>query len=91
MGNMITKEFEIQNRLGLHARPAAMFVKIANDFNAEIFLEKNGEKVNGKSIMGIMMLAASRGTKVRIIVDGDDALDAMNELEKLLSSKFGEE
>lgn len=85
------KYFTIENKLGLHARPAAMFVKVANDYDSDIFLEKDGERVNGKSIMGVMMLAASQGTKVRIIADGDDANDALNALGELLSNKFGEE
>jgi phosphocarrier protein len=85
-----TKEFVIQNELGLHARPAAMFVKVANSFNSEIFLEKDGEQVNGKSIMGVMMLAASKGAKVKLIAKGQDADSAVNALEELFINKFGE-
>jgi phosphocarrier protein len=85
-----TKELVIQNELGLHARPAAMFVKVANSFNSEIFLEKDGEQVNGKSIMGVMMLAASKGAKVKLIAKGKDADSAVNALEELFINKFGE-
>lgn len=84
------KELVIQNELGLHARPAAMFVKVANSFNSEIFLEKEGEQVNGKSIMGVMMLAASKGAKVKLIAKGQDAHSAVNALEELFVNKFGE-
>jgi phosphocarrier protein len=84
------KELVIQNELGLHARPAAMFVKVANSFNSEIFLEKDGEQVNGKSIMGVMMLAASKGAKVKLIAKGKDADSAVNALEELFINKFGE-
>src|SRR5262245_46705575 len=86
----VVKDLVIQNELGLHARPAAMLVKIANQFNADIFLEKDGEKVNGKSIMGVMMLAASKGAKVRVIAKGQDAHSAVNALEELFGNKFGE-
>ena len=84
------KELVIQNELGLHARPAAMLVKVANSFNSEIFLEKDGEQVNGKSIMGVMMLAASKGAKVKLIAKGQDAHSAVNALEELFVNKFGE-
>ncbi len=79
------------NELGLHARPAAMFVKLANRFESDIFVSKGDEQVNGKSIMGVMMLAAGRGTKLRIIAIGQDAEAAIEEFEKLLKSKFGED
>ena len=88
--NTYQKEIEIQNELGLHARPAAMFVKLANSFSSEIRVEKNGEQVNGKSIMGIMMLAASKGSRIRLVVNGDDAEEAVQALEDLLNGKFGE-
>lgn len=87
----IQRELVISNRKGIHARPAAMFVKVANKFEAEIFVEKDGETVNGKSIMGLLMLAAGPGSKIRVRVDGSDCLKAIEEIEKLLSSKFGEE
>ena len=85
------KEIIVCNDLGLHARPAAMLVKAANAFQSEIFLEKDGEKVNGKSIMGVMMLAASKGSRVKLIAKGKDAQSAVNALEVLFTGKFGEE
>ncbi len=81
----------IQNRLGLHARPAAMFVKIANRHKAEIWVEKDGEQVNGKSIMGLMMLAAGQGSKLSVSVEGPDAEKAMEELELLIERRFEED
>jgi phosphocarrier protein HPr len=69
----LTKELTILNKSGLHARPAAMFVKTANRFGCEIFVEKDGEKINGKSIMGLMMLAAGPGSKVTLYIKGADA------------------
>lgn len=90
MGKVVQKECTIINELGLHARPASMLVKTANNYDADIFIEKDGDRVNGKSIMGVMMLAASQGTKIRIIADGDDASEAVSALEDLLVNKFGE-
>ena len=86
----IKKDIIIENELGLHARPAALFVQTANKFNSEIFVEKSGERVNGKSIMGLMMLAAEKGSQITIAIRGDDAASALGALEKLLSGKFGE-
>jgi phosphocarrier protein len=74
----------IKNKQGLHARPAALFVQIANKFTSEITITKGRQKVNGKSIMGIMMLAAGAGSKITIIANGDDADKALVELERLL-------
>ncbi|MDP8262281.1 MAG: HPr family phosphocarrier protein [Candidatus Ancaeobacter aquaticus] len=85
------KEVSIVNELGIHARPAAMFVKLANTFTSEIFIEKDKEQVNGKSIMGIMMLAAGKGTKIIIRAEGEDADSAVDAIEKLITDKFGEE
>ena len=85
------KDFEVLNKLGIHARPAAMFVKIANRFNCDIFVEKDGEKVNGKSIMGLMMLAAGPGSKLTVSAHGHDASQALAELETLIERKFDEE
>jgi len=85
------KELEVLNELGLHARPAAMFVKLANRFTSDIFVSKGEEEVNGKSIMGVMMLAAGKGTKLKITAVGEDAPAAVVEFEKLLKAKFGEE
>lgn len=87
---VVVKEVIVQNTLGLHARPAAMIVKVANQFKSEIFLEKDGEKINGKSIMGVMMLAASKGSKVKLMAKGDDAEEAVNALEAVFLKKFGE-
>jgi phosphocarrier protein len=87
----IEKEVPIVNRLGLHARPAAMFVRIASRYRSEIWVSKEGEEVNGKSIMGLMMLAAGQGSKLRIRCQGLDAEKAMEELEALVNAKFNEE
>jgi len=87
----IEKELSVVNRLGLHARPAAMFVRIASRHRAEIWVAKEGEEVNGKSIMGLMMLAAGQGSKLRIRCDGPDADKAMEELEELVKAGFNED
>jgi phosphocarrier protein HPr len=87
----IEKELTIVNRLGLHARPAAMFVRIASRYRSEIWVCKEGEEVNGKSIMGLMMLAAGQGSKLRIRCDGPDADKAMEELEEVVNAGFNEE
>ena len=87
----LTKELTVLNKSGIHARPAAMFVKTANRFGCEIFVEKDGEKINGKSIMGLMMLAAGPGSKVTLYVRGVDAAAALAELEALVQRKFDEE
>ena len=87
----LTKELTIINKSGIHARPAAMFVKIANRFGSDIFVEKDGEKINSKSIMGLMMLAAGPGSKVTLHVKGADADAAILELEALVLRKFDEE
>ena len=80
----------IINRLGLHARAAAKLVTAATGFNSNIELAKNGQKVNAKSIMGVMMLAASRGTELVIITDGSDEVAAADKLEALIADRFGE-
>ena len=87
----IEKEVTIVNRLGLHARPAAMFVRIASRHRAEIWVSKEGEEVNGKSIMGLMMLAAGQGSKLRVRCDGPDADKAIEELEELIKAGFNED
>ncbi|MET0395331.1 MAG: HPr family phosphocarrier protein [Longimicrobiaceae bacterium] len=81
----------ILNKYGLHARPAAEFVKLANKFQAEVFVAKDQVEVNGKSIMGVMMLAAERGSAVDIRANGDDAEAAVAALAKLVADRFGEE
>src|SRR5207237_5076221 len=90
-GDFLTKEVTIANKLGIHARPAAMFVKTANRFACDVFVEKDGEKINGKSIMGLMMLAAGPGSKLTIHAQGPDASKAIAEIESLLKRKFDEE
>jgi len=87
----ITKELTVINKLGIHARPAALFVKTANRFECDIFVEKDGEKVNGKSIMGLMMLAAGHGSRLLILADGHDAARAVVEIESLMRRKFDED
>jgi phosphocarrier protein HPr len=91
LAQKIEKEVTIVNRLGLHARPAAMFVRIASRHRAEIWVSKEGEEINGKSIMGLMMLAAGQGSKLRIRCDGPDADKAMEELEELIKAGFNED
>ncbi len=85
-----TRELLVQNKMGIHARPAAMIVRITNKFKAEIFVEKEDEQVNGKSIMGLMMLAAAKGSKVKFIATGPDAPQMLAELEALFAKKFDE-
>ncbi|HVU33188.1 MAG TPA: HPr family phosphocarrier protein [Opitutaceae bacterium] len=86
----LVKELVVQNKMGIHARPAAMIVRITNKFKAEVLVEKDEEQVNGKSIMGLMMLAAGKGSKVKFIVTGDDAAAMVAELEALFARKFDE-
>jgi len=90
-GEFLTKELTIVNKSGIHARPAAMFVKIANRYGCDIFVEKDGEKINGKSIMGLMMLSAGPGSRVTLHVKGPDASTAIAELEALVQRKFDED
>jgi phosphocarrier protein len=90
-GQKVEKEVTIVNRLGLHARPAAMFVRVASRYRAEVWVEKEGENVNGKSIMGLMMLAAGQGSKLQIRCEGPDADRVLQELEELIQSKFNED
>ena len=87
---MISTPVTIINKLGLHARAAAKFVTVASTFSCDIEIEKSGQKVNGKSIMGVMMLAASRGTKLVLITSGQHEADAADALEKLIAERFGE-
>src|ERR1041385_8658363 len=86
-----TKELVVLNKLGIHARPAAMFVRTANRFDCEIFVEKDGERVNGKSIMALMMLAAGPGSRLLVHADGRDANRAVVEIEALIRRKFDED
>ncbi len=87
----LEKEISIVNRLGLHARPAAMFVRVASRYRSEIWVAKEDEEVNGKSIMGLMMLAAGQGSKLRIRCEGPDADEAIEELEELINARFNED
>ncbi len=87
----ISKELVITNKMGIHARPAAMFVKTASQFDADVFVEKDGERVNGKSIMGLMMLAAGPGSTLLIEITGKDASKAFEAIESLIDSKFNEQ
>lgn len=88
---VIKAELTINNRNGLHARPAAMFVKTASRYRSEIWVEKDGERVSGKSIMGLMMLAAGKGSVLHVEAEGEDAEQALSDLKKLIESSFGEE
>jgi phosphocarrier protein HPr len=88
---MEVQTFTIRNRLGLHARAAALLVKTANRFISEITLEKDGLEVDGKSIMGILMLAASKGSKITLKAEGKDSAQAIKILGELIENKFGEE
>lgn len=88
---MLRKDFIIINKLGLHARASALFVKTASRFTSEVKLAKEGIEVNGKSIMGIMMLAASKGTTVTLTTEGDDESEAMQVIGDLIVNGFGEE
>lgn len=87
---MVCKELDIVNRLGLHARAAARFVKCAGAFESDIAVERKGRRVNGKSIMGIMTLAAACGTSIRLEVDGADEEAAVEALTDLVAERFGE-
>jgi phosphocarrier protein len=87
----VEKDISIVNRLGLHARPAAMFVRIASRYRCDVWVAKEGEEVNGKSIMGLMMLAAGQGSKLHIRCEGADAEKAIAELEQLIKAHFNED
>jgi phosphocarrier protein len=87
---MLCRDVEIVNRLGLHARAAAKFVSCAGGFASDVVVERNGRRVNGKSIMGIMTLAAACGTSIRLQVQGDDEEHAMAALTRLVAERFGE-
>lgn len=84
---IIKKTVVIRNKQGLHARPAALFVQVANKYDSKIVVKKEGQEVNGKSIMGILMLAVEKGALVEMIAEGDDAEEAAMELERLLSQE----
>lgn len=88
---MLSKNMKIINRLGLHARAAAQLVKLANQFTSEIMIEKDGESVNAKSIMGILMLAAVCGSEISVSIEGADAEKAMAAIEQMVEDGFGED
>ena len=90
-GASVVRELVVGNKLGLHARPAAMFVRVANRFGADILVEKDGEEINGKSIMGLMLLAAGCGSRLKVTATGSDANDLVVALEELIARKFDEE
>jgi phosphocarrier protein HPr len=89
--SMVSQDVEIINRLGLHARPAAQLVKTSSAFEAEIYFKKGNLEVNGKSIMGVMMLAAEKGAIITITCDGPDEKEALEAVVKVFQAKFGEE
>jgi len=87
----VEKTVEIINKLGLHARAAAKFVTLASKFSADIRVRKDNREVSGKSIMGVMMLAAAKGSSITLIAEGEDAQQALDELDALIADRFGEE
>ena len=87
----LTREYVIQNRYGIHARPAAMLVKTASKFQSDVTVEKGPVRVSGKSIMGLMTMEASCGAKIRVVAEGVDAEQALDEIERLFDNKFYEE
>ncbi len=87
---MIERNIQIVNKLGLHARAAARFVRTASDFRSTVHIRKDGQEVDGKSILGVLMLAASRGTQLIIRTAGADEREAMDALTKLVAGRFGE-
>jgi phosphocarrier protein HPr len=87
---MISREFKISNRLGLHARPSAQLTQVASRFRSEVYLARDDRRVNAKSIMGVMMLAAGPGTTVSVEADGPDEESAVTAIGALIESRFGE-
>jgi phosphocarrier protein len=87
---MISREFRISNKLGLHARPSAQLTQVAGKFASEIYIAKNGRRVNAKSIMGVMMLAAGPGSTVTVDAEGPDEVQAIDAIAALIASRFGE-
>ncbi len=88
---MVSKDIVIMNKSGLHARPASKFVQMANEFKCSIFIQKDGTKVNAKSIMGVMTLGAGKGSQITLIAEGEDEQKAMNALVELIENNFYEE
>lgn len=87
---MIQQEIEIVNKLGLHARASAKFTQLASKFKSEVWVARNGRRVNGKSIMGVMMLAAGKGSKIMLETDGVDEQECFDAIVSLVNDKFGE-
>jgi len=87
----INQQIEIINKLGLHARAAAKFVKTASSFSSHVDVEKNGQRINGKSIMGVMMLAAGKGSFITLHIEGDDSKACANALAELINNRFDED
>lgn len=88
---MITKKLSVLNKLGIHARPAAQFVRVASRFESDVTVEKDDETVDGKSIMGLMMLAVGWGAEITVSAEGPDEKETLEALEQLIQSKFGED
>jgi phosphocarrier protein HPr len=88
---MLEREVQITNKLGLHARASAKLTQTAGRFQSEVWVSRNGRRVNGKSIMGVMMLAAAKGTSITVDVEGEDEAAAMTAIVELIEDKFGEE
>ena len=89
--NALSKTIEIRNRRGLHARASAKFVNLVTQLPAQVFVEKDGNRVTGTSIMGLMMLGAAMGDRITIVCDGDGCADALDQLARMVEDKFGEE
>jgi phosphocarrier protein HPr len=88
---MQQRDFTIQNKVGLHARPAAVFVQTANKFKSNVFVEKDGMRVSAKSILGVLSLGAGKGMRLRVEIEGEDEQAAMNAFSELVANKFGDE
>lgn len=89
-GDAVERVLTVQNKMGIHARPAAMIVRLTSKFKGEVLFEKDEEQVNGKSIMGLMMLAAGRGSRIRVSATGPEADHLLRDLETLFERKFDE-
>ena len=88
---MVEKEVVIQNKAGIHARPASKLVQLANSFSSKIYIERNSDRINAKSILGIIALGAVQGTPLKLVADGEDEQEAVEALAKLVDERFGEE
>jgi len=88
---MLQRDVEIMNKLGLHARPSAKLTQLASKYKSDVFMARNGRRINAKSIMGVMMLAAAKGSTVTLETSGEDEQEAIDALAELITSGFGEE